>query len=141
MTADWSLNWLSLLETNSMDFTNSFRALGSIVRPKGAAKFRENFTDIAAFDAWHASWLARLQADGLGSTKTMAALNAANPKYIPRNHRIEQAIRAAEDEGDFSLFHALVEVLKKPFAEQPRFGKYAAPPAESEEVLRTFCGT
>jgi serine/tyrosine/threonine adenylyltransferase len=133
--------WLSLLKTNAMDFTNSFRALGSILKPTAPAKFRMSFTDLAAFDVWHAKWLERLETEGLASAKLVAALNAANPKYTPRNHRIEQAIRAAEDEGDFSLFHELVEVLKNPFDEQPQFANYASPPAEGEEVLRTFCGT
>jgi serine/tyrosine/threonine adenylyltransferase len=133
--------WLSLLETNAMDFTNSFRALGSLLKPAALAKFRESFTALAAFDAWHAKWLARLEAEGLGTAKLAAALSGANPKYTPRNHRIEQAIRAAEDEGGFSQFHELVEVLKNPFEKQPQFVKYAAPPTQDEEVLRTFCGT
>ncbi len=31
-----------------------------------------------------------------------------------RNHQIEAAIRAAEDEGDFSVFHELHAVLQNP---------------------------
>ena len=42
-------------------------------------------------------------------------MTRANPAFIPRNHRIEAAIRAAEDHGDFEPFHQLVDVLADPF--------------------------
>jgi serine/tyrosine/threonine adenylyltransferase len=130
-------DWLALMEANDIDFTNGFRDLASTVNPAELTAFRNGFTDLAAFDVWHGRWLARVENE-VGVVKVM---HAANPRYIPRNHRIEQAIRAAEDDGDFSLFHELLEVVKYPFAEQPKFAKYASPPAEGEEVLRTFCGT
>jgi uncharacterized protein YdiU (UPF0061 family) len=66
---------------------------------------------------------------------------AANPAYIPRNHRVEAVIRAAVDEDDFAPFHELVAVLSNPFEAQPAFARYAEPPAERERVLQTFCGT
>jgi uncharacterized protein YdiU (UPF0061 family) len=65
----------------------------------------------------------------------------ANPVYIPRNHRIEAAIRAAEDRGDFSPFHELVEVLSAPFHDRPQYASYSIPPLEAERVAETFCGT
>jgi uncharacterized protein YdiU (UPF0061 family) len=67
-------------------------------------------------------------------------MRAANPKYIPRNHRIEAAISEAEA-GRFDSFHALNDLLAKPFDDQPGFEQYAQPPAPEEEVLQTFCGT
>ena len=66
---------------------------------------------------------------------------AANPAYIPRNHRVEAVIRAAIDEDDFAAFHELVGVLSQPFEDQPALTRYAGPPAEHERVLQTFCGT
>jgi serine/tyrosine/threonine adenylyltransferase len=130
-------DWLALLEANAIDFTNGFRDLASALNAAESSAFRDRFTDLAAFDDWHERWLARV-----GEKRGVAGvMNAANPKYIPRNHRIEQAIRAAEDEGDFALFHQLVEVLKNPFAEQPENRRYSDSPTESEQVLRTFCGT
>jgi len=68
-------------------------------------------------------------------------MRAVNPVYIPRNHQIEAAIRAAEDEGDFSVFHELHEVLQQPFTEQPGKARYQLPPEPEEEVKQTFCGT
>ncbi|NNH32714.1 hypothetical protein C9413_25690, partial [Rhizobium sp. SEMIA 4085] len=63
------------------------------------------------------------------------------PALIPRNHRIEQAIVAATEDGDFSLFEALLTVLSKPYDDQPMFAAYMEPPKPEERVLKTFCGT
>jgi len=70
-----------------------------------------------------------------------ASMRAVNPVYIPRNHQIEAAIRAAEDRGDFSVFHALHAVLANPYIEQPGHESYRLPPKPEEVVARTFCGT
>jgi uncharacterized protein YdiU (UPF0061 family) len=64
-----------------------------------------------------------------------------NPVYIPRNHSIEAAIRAAEDDSDFSAFHALHEVLQLPYELQPGKDAYMQPPQPHEVVHKTFCGT
>jgi uncharacterized protein YdiU (UPF0061 family) len=68
-------------------------------------------------------------------------MRKANPAFIPRNHRIEQAIQAAVEDDDFSLFEALLKVLAKPYEDQPAFAPYAEPPLPAERVLQTFCGT
>ena len=66
---------------------------------------------------------------------------AVNPLYIPRNHQIEAAIRAAEDNADFSVFHELHAVLQTPFEQQPLKDAYTLPPEPHEVVQQTFCGT
>ena len=67
-------------------------------------------------------------------------MKSVNPKYIPRNHRVEAAIAAAE-QGQFELFEELNRVLASPYDDQPEFERYAAPPRPEEEVSQTFCGT
>jgi uncharacterized protein YdiU (UPF0061 family) len=68
-------------------------------------------------------------------------MQAVNPVYIPRNHQIEAAIRAAEDLEDFSVFHELHAVLQKPYERQPGKDVYLQPPAPEQVVHQTFCGT
>jgi uncharacterized protein YdiU (UPF0061 family) len=68
-------------------------------------------------------------------------MKQVNPAFIPRNHRVEQAIEAAVQDGDFSLFEALLSVLSHPYDEQPAFAAYMDPPKPEERVLQTFCGT
>ena len=65
----------------------------------------------------------------------------ANPVFIPRNHLVEAAIRAAEDEGDFGPFHQLVERLENPGEFDPQDAESALPPRPEQVVRQTFCGT
>ena len=67
-------------------------------------------------------------------------MKAMNPAYVPRNHRVEAAIQAALKD-DFRPFKELVEVLSRPFVDQPDFAEYADPPQPHQRVVRTFCGT
>jgi uncharacterized protein YdiU (UPF0061 family) len=69
-----------------------------------------------------------------------ASMRLANPAFIPRNHRVEFALSAAED-GDSSPFHKLLEILQRPYDDQPESVAYSLPPEPSERVLQTFCGT
>ena len=65
-------------------------------------------------------------------------MQASNPRIIPRNHRIEAAIKAALT-GDYTLFHQLAAALARPF-EDANDG-LDLPPASNEHVRNTFCGT
>ena len=68
-------------------------------------------------------------------------MHAANPLYIPRNHRVEAALSAAVEDGDYGPFEELLAVLSRPYEEQPEFAAYAEPPSADQRAYRTFCGT
>ena len=68
-------------------------------------------------------------------------MKSVNPAIIPRNHRVEEAINAAELNNDFTPFENLNKALSNPFDELDEFKNYASPPKPHEEVLKTFCGT
>ncbi|MGZ9909624.1 hypothetical protein ACXYS1_26330, partial [Escherichia coli] len=64
-----------------------------------------------------------------------------NPVYVPRNHRVEEALAAATA-GDLDPVRRLVDVLREPFTERPGLDEYAVPaPASFAGRYRTFCGT
>jgi uncharacterized protein YdiU (UPF0061 family) len=67
-------------------------------------------------------------------------MRAVNPVYIPRNHMVERAIRAAIS-GDFSPFETLHRLLQRPFEVQAGMAAFEEPPQPEERVLQTFCGT
>jgi uncharacterized protein YdiU (UPF0061 family) len=67
-------------------------------------------------------------------------MRTVNPVYIPRNHMVERAIKAAIN-GDFSLFESLHRLLQRPFEVQAGMAGFEEPPQPEERVLQTFCGT
>jgi uncharacterized protein YdiU (UPF0061 family) len=117
------------------DFTNTFRALVDTVSPDGGPA-RDEFLEPEAFDTWASGWRARLEQEA----DPAAVMAAANPVYIPRNHRIEAMIEAAVA-GDMAPFERLNTVLADPYTVQDGAEDLRRPPAESEIVTATFCGT
>jgi uncharacterized protein YdiU (UPF0061 family) len=53
---------------------------------------------------------------------------------------VEDALNAAES-GDLKPFNQLLGILQRPYDHQPEFAEYALPPAPSDRVFQTFCGT
>ena len=117
---------LTLMARQRADFTRVFAGLSD-----GTA--RDEFTDRAAFDAWAADWQA------LGPDP--ARMAAANPRRIPRNHRIEAVIAAAAEDGDFAPFERLLDAVTHPREDRAEWDDLARAPLPSEAVQRTFCGT
>jgi uncharacterized protein YdiU (UPF0061 family) len=130
---------LDLLRTQGVDFTSAFRALSSAVLGDPVPA-RSLFAEPAAFDAWAERWLARLASEGAERGAVADAMDRVNPVYIPRNHRVEEALAAATD-GDLEPFRRLVDVLARPFDERPGLESYAGPAPASACAYRTFCGT
>ncbi|HTT98990.1 MAG TPA: YdiU family protein [Rhizomicrobium sp.] len=120
------------------DFTLTFRALAALA--EGGKGPRDLFVNPLEFDAWASQWKQRLAEEGGDADARAKAMRSANPAVIPRNHRIEYALAAAES-GDFSQFEDMVHVLSRPYADQPEYARYAASPEPDQIVQRTFCGT
>lgn len=123
---------LKAMAENEADFTRTFRRLED-----GA---REEFRDPDAFDRWAEGWRAKLAAEGVEPAARQAAMRAANPARIPRNHQVERALAAAARD-DMAPFEELLAALGKPFEEDARFTAHEAAPKRDERVLATFCGT
>jgi uncharacterized protein YdiU (UPF0061 family) len=133
---------LERMARNGADFTLTFRGLSDAAAdPDGDATVRALFTDPAAFDEWAVKWRARLGEEGGEANARRAAMRGANPAFIPRNHRVEEAIAAAVNDDDFSPFETLLTVLSLPYEDQPSHLSYADPPRPDQIVHQTFCGT
>src|SRR4051812_45230861 len=117
---------LTLLGAQRVDFTSGLRSLSSVLRGD-AAPARSLYADPAAFDAWAERWQAALAAQGRDPQEAAAAMDRVNPVYIPRNHRVEEALAAATA-GDMAPFRRLVEVVTRPFDERPGLADLAGPP-------------
>ncbi|MCF6209909.1 MAG: YdiU family protein [Gammaproteobacteria bacterium] len=77
-----------------------------------------------AFNDWLARYTARLSTDLLSATERRALMQAANPRYVLRNYLTQQAIERAE-QGDDSGIHELLDVLRRPYDDQPGREAYA----------------
>lgn len=132
-----------VMDDNEADFTLTFFQLSRLgaASPVGDAAIRGLFAEPAALEGWLAQWRARLARETRSDAARQAGMQAVNPVVIPRNHQIEAAIRAAEDRGDFSVFHALHAALQSPYSEQAGNERYRLPPTPEEAVTKTFCGT
>ena len=134
---------LEIMHANRADFTLTFHYLSTLEvnSPDQDGNVRALFGDPASFDHWARQWRARLRREDSDDATRQARMQSVNPVYIPRNHRIEAAIRAAEDHGDFSVFHELHAVLRNPYQPKPENETYMLPPEPDEVVQQTFCGT
>jgi len=133
---------LEAMHRQQADFTLTFRKLCDAA---GGQQFdagvRALFADSAAYDEWATMWRSRMARESLPPSVHAESMRRANPAFIPRNHRLEQAIQAAVEHEDFTLLADLLRVLSRPYEDQEGFEAYATAPRASERVLQTFCGT
>jgi serine/tyrosine/threonine adenylyltransferase len=145
-------DWLALLQASKADFTLAWRRLADAAAGD-AAPLQQLVADHALLEAWLERWRARCAIDdgeaanGPDAAARKAAARAArmrsvNPRIIPRNHRVEEALAAASDEDRLEPFEQLLDALRRPYDEAPELARYAEPaPASVTACYRTFCGT
>ncbi len=123
---------LTLMANAEMDFTLFFRHLTRLAAGADTGAFEALFPDRETCSQWTEKWRA--------VAVPTDAMRTANPVIIPRNHRVEEAIRHAY-EGDYAPFHRLADALAHPFEESAKTAEYERPPEPHEVVHHTFCGT
>jgi len=126
---------LKWMQDHQADFTNTFRDLSA------GTPLPEDVADQADFSSWHQRWSARRSRQSQSVAESQRLMQAHNPAFIPRNHKVEEALAAAVEHRDFSVLQRLLGVLAKPFdyaADQPG---YQTPPATAACAYQTFCGT
>jgi uncharacterized protein YdiU (UPF0061 family) len=119
--------WLAAEET---DMTLLFRGLSRVaLAPEAPARFPEALREafygahseahVSEGLAWLQAWWQRTRRQGQPPPAEVARrMDAANPRYVLRNWLAQEAIDAAHA-GDDSKVHALLEVMRRPYEEQP----------------------
>ncbi len=136
-------NLLNTMEGQNIDYTGFFRNLAQCVSgdDENVLAMFDNKTLITKWlGQWHrAAGHVDLSSEQLSDL--IDAMNNTNPIYIPRNHKVEEALEAAVENNDFQPFEQLIGVLKNPFKQQKNRETYAQAAPESFGKYRTFCGT
>lgn len=116
------LNWMQ--ETKA-DFTNTFRDL---------TNGRTGPTE------WHQQWSERLKRQPQSASEVTDLMRRSNPAFIPRNHKVEEALAAASEHDDLNPLKRLLTVMAVPFDHTQDLPEFSEP-AEDAAGYRTFCGT
>ncbi|WP_421983278.1 protein adenylyltransferase SelO [Roseibium sp.] len=130
---------LAQMQEHRIDYTRFFRKL-SDAAAGDTQKVLGLFPEENGLEAWLSRWQQRLDVEAGNPADTRKRMNSVNPVYIPRNHKVEEALVSAEA-GDFDPVHKLLGVLADPFAERDGLSAYAGPAPAELGPYRTFCGT
>ena len=93
------------------------------------------------FIQWHELWQERLTRQDESKADSQQLMQNSNPAIIPRNHRVEEAIEAAVENGDYSVMENLLNILSNPYTHSEEQTDFNTVPVESNQPYRTFCGT
>ncbi len=136
---------LALLQKTETDMTLFFRGLAAVsIGANAEGKTRDDanglleplhraFYSEDVFDSpyrnhladWMHRYRLRVQEEGQANEMRRAQMNRANPKYVLRNYLAQQAIDALE-QGDASVLNRLMDILQRPYDEQPESDDLAA---------------
>ncbi|MEY9869251.1 uncharacterized protein YdiU (UPF0061 family) [Peribacillus sp. B2I2] len=125
---------LSMMKKHGADYTNTFRALTFNTMEETVLFGTPEFAQ------WQELWQARLGRQKESKESSNQLMQNSNPAVIPRNHRVEEALEAAVEQGDYSVMERLLAVLSNPYAHGEEQAEYSTLP-ESTTPYRTFCGT
>jgi len=127
------IDLLTWMHQKKIDYTNTFCHLMNL-KDYDVDLYKDN-----NFQDWKKRWNERLKRNNNTPEKYLKLMKKINPLIIPRNHKVEEALDAAE-KGDFNLVNKLIEVLKEPYSQQKNLLEYQTP-SNFNESYQTFCGT
>jgi uncharacterized protein YdiU (UPF0061 family) len=122
------LDWM---QRTKADFTNTFRDLS---RAESAALSAD-----ADYLDWHLRWQSRLARQPQAPHEVIERMQRHNPAFIPRNHKVEEALTAAVKSNDLCVMERLLAVLVRPCDHSRDIPEFSTP--SSTACYRTFCGT
>jgi serine/tyrosine/threonine adenylyltransferase len=141
------IDLLNLMQDQQADFTNTFRALPSLLK-ENAWETSQAENGLNFPDAWVAPWRERVFAQSISPEEIRTLLKQSNPQVIPRNHQVEAALEEAEAslanlENDVNLtrFKALLKAVQHPFEVDLSHSAFYEPAPKEAPPYRTFCGT
>ena len=128
------IDLLSWMHQNKADYTNTFCFLMN-------ENIQENnIYQNQGFVSWKQQWQERLKLHNNTQEKSLKIMRSVNPIVIPRNHKVEEVLKEANN-GNLNHFNDFLKVLEKPYKKQTKTNNYQFPAPPSEKKYQTFCGT
>ena len=127
------IDLLTWMHDKKMDYTNTFCHL-----MEDEIQKNKNYED-KDFKNWKLRWNERLKTNNNSSEKYLKLMKSVNPLVIPRNHKVEEALNAA-NQNDLKPFLKLLEILDNPYKKNKDAIEYQIP-SVAKEKYQTFCGT
>ena len=125
------LNWMS---SNKADYTNTFIDLSQAKKPS------KKIYKTTQFNNWYKRWQNRIKKNNKAIHESINLMQSNNPVFIPRNHLVENALEAANN-NNLEPFRTLLTVFKTPYKDTTKFNEYKKPAKPSDTLYQTFCGT
>ncbi len=125
---------LTWMENNKADFTNTFCNLMNIQSIKDPIYQNQEYLN------WTAKWKKRLEKNNTEKEKYLQLMRSVNPIFIPRNHKVEEALKDAS-ENKLETLNQLLEVIKYPYKDNGMLKDYQQPMSNENGNYKTFCGT
>lgn len=124
---------LQLTETDMTLFFRKLAEFNTATPTNGLQIIRDSFYDVKTiteavkdrWNLWFDSYADRLKREGISAKARKETMNTVNPKYVLRNYMAQLAIDDA-NKGDYKLIDDLFNLLKQPYAEQPKHQKWFA---------------
>ena len=121
------------MKINKADFTNTFCYLMNIKLGKNKIYLNQEFTN------WLELWHKRVNLNNLNN-KHLELMKSVNPIVIPRNHKVEEALKTAS-EGNIKRFNDFLKILQTPYENKSNILDFQNPAPITNEKYQTFCGT
>tara|TARA_R110002049_G_scaffold2743_2_gene20936 strand:- start:10057 stop:11523 length:1467 start_codon:yes stop_codon:yes gene_type:complete len=131
---------LAIMHEYHVDYTSFFRNLSKVLAGDNEAA-HNHFSNVLKFEEWLNRWHARCRDESLTIEEKVSLMDRVNPVYIPRNHKVEEAIQQAMSNEDYNKFEILLEVLSNPYEYQSGRDEYTQPAPREFGEYKTFCGT
>lgn len=126
---------LDIMEEYKADYTNTFVALTLDKEENEAIFYGKDFK------LWKEKWKNRLELQGIDKNEIQNSMKKSNPYVIPRNYRVEEAIKMAVQEDDYTYIYNLLEALKKTYEYDENYYEYTKVEKDHSQNYKTYCGT
>ena len=126
---------LDIMEVYKADYTNTFIALTLDKKENEAIFYGKEFK------LWKEKWEKRVESQGLDKNEIQNLMKKCNPYTIPRNYKVEEAIKKAVEEDDYTYIHKLIEAMENTYEYNEKYIDYTKVEKDHSQNYRTYCGT